>query len=39
LIRARLEQRQRLVEIYATFTEGLDTPVPREARALLDALA
>ena len=35
----REEARQRLAEIYGWFTEGLDTPDLREARALLEKLS
>jgi predicted ATPase len=35
----RAEARDLLVPIYAWFTEGFDTPVLKDAKALLDALA
>jgi predicted ATPase len=35
----RIEARDLLASIYSWFTEGLDTPVLKEARALLDELA
>ena len=34
----RAEARPILAECHAWFTEGLDTPVLKEAKALLDAL-
>jgi hypothetical protein len=35
----RAEARDLLAPVYGWFTEGLDTPVPKEAKALLDELA
>jgi hypothetical protein len=35
----RTDARDLLAPIYFWFTEGLDTPVPQEAKALVDELA
>ena len=37
--RERIEARDLLAPIYGWFTEGFDTPVLKEAKALLDELA
>ena len=37
--RKRIEARDLLAPIYGWFTEGFDTPVLKEAKALLDELA
>jgi hypothetical protein len=36
---ARAEARDILVPIYGWFTEGFDTPIVKEAKALVDELA